>query len=253
MRDTFLLRKSLTHMFPLFKDDVQHDAADAYLSLLQCIPNADKLCSLKLRRFRSCVECARQRVLEVNEEWCVMLKRDGTNEKSLQHAINEWYEETSTIDYECECKLQNKVRNSNDPPEMYYTKHTDIFEVVIAPDILHIKVKQRYNMGRENEIKMATSFIFHDCEYILKAGMLYTGIGDQGHWRCIVHNEGRLIVFNNAREPVEGTLSDFSSGSDFIFLKKVTSEPPVDLAEEASFKKPQNITKSLPRNLWRNY
>ena len=121
VRDAHLLRQSLTDVFPVFKDDVQHDAADAYLSLLQCIPNTENLCSLKLRRYRSCVECPRVNVLEVNEEWCIMLKRDDTKVKSLQYAINEWCEEESTIFYNCECKLQNGVRNSNDPPEMYYT------------------------------------------------------------------------------------------------------------------------------------
>ena len=54
---TILLRSFLAQKFSVFKDDVQHDAGDAYLSLLQCLPDAANICSLKMKRTRTCVNC----------------------------------------------------------------------------------------------------------------------------------------------------------------------------------------------------
>ena len=43
--DKHLLRKLLSESFPLFKDDIQHEAGDAFSSILQCMPNSASLCS----------------------------------------------------------------------------------------------------------------------------------------------------------------------------------------------------------------
>ena len=77
--------------------------------------------------------------------------------------------------------------------------------------------------------------MFHGCEYVLKSGMLYTGSGDQGHWRCIVQSRDRLIVLNDESVPVNGTLLDLALGTDFIFSKNFTS----CIVCNATFARPQ--------------
>lgn len=75
-----------------------------------------------------------------------MLKGDEKNVKTLQNAIDEWVGEVSTLSYHCDCKLQNGRRAPNDPPEMYFTEHKQFLEVIVAPEVLHIKVKDRSNV-----------------------------------------------------------------------------------------------------------
>ena len=72
---------------------------------------------------------------------------------------------------------------------------------------------------------MSTKFFFNGFEYVLKSGMLYTGSGDGGHWRCIVLIGDRLILFDDEKNPVEGTMRDLKLGTDFIFCKNVPFIP----------------------------
>ena len=79
VRDATLLRKMLVNVSPSFKDDIQHDAGEAYLSLLQCIPDSDDLCSVRLRKIRTCIECNNVQVRKDNEEWCLMLNSEESS------------------------------------------------------------------------------------------------------------------------------------------------------------------------------
>ena len=196
VRDATLLRKMLVKVSPSFKDDIQHDAGEAYLSLLQCIPDSDDLCSLRLRKIRTCIECNNVQVREDNEEWCLMLNSEEMAGKPLQVAVNEWCEATSRLEYECACKSQNRVNNS-DNAEMYYTSHREVFEITKSPVFLHIKARDRATTG--NTVKMLTKFFFNGVEYVLKSGMLYTGTGEGGHWRCIVLIGDRLTILDEKR------------------------------------------------------
>ena len=84
---TILLKSFLAAKFNVFRDDVQHDAGDAYLSLLQCLPDSANICSLRVKRTRTCVNCLKKQELEVNEEWCVRLNGVHNNMISLQDAV----------------------------------------------------------------------------------------------------------------------------------------------------------------------
>ena len=76
-----------------------------------------------------------------------MLKRDPKNVRTLQVAVNEWLDEVCTLSYHCDCKLQNGRQATNDPPEMYFTEHKEFFEVIVAPEVLHIRVKTEIMFG----------------------------------------------------------------------------------------------------------
>lgn len=74
----------------------------------------------------------------------------------------------------------------------------------------------------ESGIKLMTSFSFKGFEYVLKSGMLYTGDGFGGHWRTLVRKkDGSLLIFDDAKEPYEGTLIDLELCTDLIFCKQM--------------------------------
>ena len=102
-----------------------------------------------------------------------MINRANKNLISLQDALNKWCTQISTLLYECTCNNQEGVWTL---PEMYYTIHRDSFQLVNVPDVLHIKVKDRF--VQKSGIKMSTTFFFGGHKYELKSGMLYMGNGE---------------------------------------------------------------------------
>ena len=121
VRDATILRMLLVKSFPIFTEDVQHDAADAYLSIIECLPDAKMLCSLKLRKNRVCIECNNIDTTDDSNEWCMMLNYRETTVRTLQEAVDEWCNTTSRIDYECNCKHLSVIPNPTNTVEMYYT------------------------------------------------------------------------------------------------------------------------------------
>ena len=146
-----------------------------------------------------------------------MLNGVHNNMISLQDAVKKWCTQITTLLYECTCNNQEGVRTQ---PEMYYTIHKDNFHLVKVPDILHIKIRDRF--VQKSGIIMSTTFVLGEHKYELKSGMLYMGNGEGGHWKCIVQKEDRLVIFDDEKEPVEGSSEDLKLGTDFIFLQKIT-------------------------------
>ena len=153
VNDTIVLRHLLCKRFPVFKPDVQHDSGDAYLSIVQCLSEAQDICSLRISRTRKCCDCGDVATSISNEEWCIMLKRVENSIISLQDAISQWENQSATLSYDCECKLKAGVWTK---PELYYSKHIDSFQVIGAPQVLHIKVKDR--SVRESGITISDTF-----------------------------------------------------------------------------------------------
>ena len=48
--------------------------------------------------------------------------------------------------------------------------------------------------------------------------MLYTGTGDRGHWRSLVNEGGKMVVYNDEMHPVNVTKNDLKNGTDFIYV-----------------------------------
>ena len=103
IRDASNVRIVLSKRFPVFKDDIQQAAGDAYLSILECMANVKTLCSLHLKRRRCCCECGRVETRDDTDEWCMMLNYQGTK-RSLQEVVNEYCISDSAVLCDCICK-----------------------------------------------------------------------------------------------------------------------------------------------------
>ena len=155
INETLKLRGLLSQRFSGFSADIQYDAGEAFLCILQCLWGAEKLCSLRLVRTRICKSCNDISTTSLSEECSIMLNRVGRISIPLQDAISEWSKEHTLLSYQCECKLRDGVWTN---PELYYTTHIDSFVIENAPEFLHIKVRDMSVM--ESGIKVRTSFSF---------------------------------------------------------------------------------------------
>ena len=52
-----MLRRLLHAKFNRFEEEEQNDAADAFLSILECVSGADNYCHLNIKVNYTCVEC----------------------------------------------------------------------------------------------------------------------------------------------------------------------------------------------------
>ena len=66
--DASTLRILLSERFPLFRENIQQEAGDAYSSLMDCFSDGAELCSMELRRTRLCLECGKISVREDQDE-----------------------------------------------------------------------------------------------------------------------------------------------------------------------------------------
>ena len=65
--DTVILRKLLGQLFGLFREKSQNDAGDALFSILECLPQIEKMFSISFRFIRACVSCNSKKVKEERE------------------------------------------------------------------------------------------------------------------------------------------------------------------------------------------
>ena len=193
VRDSHMLRKLLIECFPRFKDDIQHDAGDAYLSIIECLPDLSSVCSLKIRKTRTCNDCGTIEIRDDTEEWCMMLKYQENIVKPLQVSVDEWCNSTSQFFYECACKYESLTSYPENNVELYYAEHTETREIIGTPQVLHVKVKDRYR--RKDLIIMSDTLFLNGVEYELVSEMLYTWSGEGGHWGCIVKKENIFIIW----------------------------------------------------------
>ena len=154
------------------------------------MPGAKNLCSFRLGRRSYCVECGKIRFREDNDEWCMMLNYEQVNMRSLQDAVNEWSSTVSRVLNACECRHQAPMMPLTSGENVNWSVHENTFEILEAPDVLHVKVKARQAMS--NTILVSETFKLNGLRYLFKSGMFYSGSRDGGHWRCIV-NTGRSV------------------------------------------------------------
>ena len=231
IRGTRRLKTFLIESFPTFQGDVQHDAGDAYLSIIECLPDLESICNLTLRKTRSCIDCGKTETKDGNQEWCMMLNYEESTVRPLQVAVDEWCNATSRLIKNCACKYRNVAPIPDGAADFYFTEHIETAELIDVPDVLHVKVKDRFR--QRNCIIISEEFFLNGIEYMLKSGMLYTGTGDRGHWRCIVKNGGKLIVYDDEKNPIRGGKRDLRNGTDFIFVKNTSSEPRTRIQKRA--------------------
>ena len=172
-----------------------------------------------------------------------MLNYDGRVLRPLQVAVDEWCNTTSRLIKNCDCKYLNHPHTSNSDVDLYFTEHTETVQLTELPVVLHVKVKDRFR--QRPSIDISEKFLLNGMEYLLKSGMLYTGTGERGHWRCIVKQGEKLIVYNDEQIPVRGGAKDLKNGTDFIFVKNVLYQPP--MAQNLSLTHEAEDTNNLDR------
>ena len=59
VQDAYFLRRILAKRFTVFKENIQQDASDAYLSIIECFSDTKNLCSFISGRRSYCVECGK--------------------------------------------------------------------------------------------------------------------------------------------------------------------------------------------------
>ena len=62
--DTVILRRLLGQLFGLFRETRQNDAGDALFSILECLPQIEKMFSISFRFVRACISCNSKNVKE---------------------------------------------------------------------------------------------------------------------------------------------------------------------------------------------
>ena len=102
--DTSRLREFLHEKFDRFEKGEQNDAANALLSLLECVPSAENYCRLGLTVIRTCEECGLETPIIDRDQWGILLGDGSVEEKTLQAAVDEWVSRVSTIERNCVCK-----------------------------------------------------------------------------------------------------------------------------------------------------
>ena len=214
--DASELRELLHEKFNRFEAGEQKDAANAFLSILECLIGAKEHCGLELRVKTTCLECGFEKSRIDSNQWGILLGDSSTVGKTLQEAVNEWVSRVSTVEFACVCKERDPLESVQQAEESY-TNHREQLEILKFPEILHIKVKDRG--VRTSTIKMTDKFMLSGNEYILNTGMLYEGSGNCGHWRCIARVGESLVILNDEQSPVQGSIQDLRLGTDFFFCK----------------------------------
>ena len=217
--DTVILRKLLGQLFGLFREKRQNDAGDALFSILECLPQIEKMFSISFRFIRACVSCNSKKVKEEREGFINLgYLNYGDKKLSLQEALEAY--ENSEGELVMECLCDGSSEESRDYGYGRANKpHHEIREITEYPEVLLLKIK-----GRENllnlKIDLSDSFTFGGFPYVFQSGMLYSGMGDRGHWRCMIRTSNNFIIYDDDKIPYPGTYKDLRKyATDLVFIK----------------------------------
>ena len=113
--DTKMVRKILTPFFRVFGEKRQHDAGDALLSILECIPEIQKLFLVSSQYVRTCVFCKNEKREEFTEGFINLdYFNYGGKSIGLQEALNSFQTSKNEMVIECPCNKDMKSSsNSN--------------------------------------------------------------------------------------------------------------------------------------------
>ena len=75
-----------------------------------------------------------------------------------------------------------------------------------ALEIMHIKIKTD-ERGRKAHINISESVNMIGTRYKLKSAMLYSGTGNQGHWRSLIKETVGFGLYSDAHQPEHITLA----------------------------------------------
>ena len=104
--DSSNLRHLLHVKFNRFEEGEQNDAADAFLSILECVSGAGNYCRLNIKVNYTCVECGFKKSKIDDTQLSLMLFDASNVNKTLQDAVDQWVSRISMVEFSCECKEQ---------------------------------------------------------------------------------------------------------------------------------------------------
>ena len=217
------LKKQLYNTFPntpSYNSDGQEDAAVPFWDIVNCLPVLEIKFMIKVKKVWKCLECQYEET-KLEDLSYPDLRCCGSRQ-NLQDKINEWSNNIQQIDKRCICKLfiNGKRVAKEDEPTVPNTPHTATRQLVSAPQLLYIKVRDR--MFGEVAVNVTESITMGGLDYKLKSAMLYSGSGSRGHWRCLVKEGEGYVVYNDMQ--VSSLLdaarlkSEMRQGTDFIFI-----------------------------------
>ena len=102
--DFLMLRRLLHVKVNRFEEGEQNDAADAFLSILECVSGADNYCRLNMKVDYTCVECGFTKSKIDDNQLNLMLFDASNVNKTLQDAVVQWVSRISMVEFSCECE-----------------------------------------------------------------------------------------------------------------------------------------------------
>ena len=149
--------------------------------------------NVSLRYVRTCLDCRKAKGSEASEGFINLDSYNyGGNVIGLQEALNAYQSSQGEMLMNCMC-TSAKEKSGDKGSENYNKAHIETRDITGYPEILLLKIKGRENLSNL-QIQITDSVIFGGYCYVLQSGMLYSGKGGSGHWRCIVNSSGNLII-----------------------------------------------------------
>ena len=96
--DASKLRELLHKKFHRFEQGEQNDAADAFLSMLECVKGTENLCRFGLHVIQTCEECGLEKSKVDRNQWGMLLGDGSVEGKTLQNAVDEWVSKVSNLE-----------------------------------------------------------------------------------------------------------------------------------------------------------
>ena len=125
-----------------------------------------------------------------------------------------------------------------------------------APKILHIKTKTD-ELGRKARINFSESVNMIGLHYKLKSAMLYSGTGNQGHWRSLIKETVGFGLYSDAHQPEHITSETalklaLRMSTDVIYIAEDIGDIVSETSETANMddqQTPPHGTDNLPKPL----
>ena len=226
--------------------DDQDDAGIPFWHIIECLPSWKEMFTIKARKRYQCLAC-KNTDGSTPASWCVDnkfycdLEYSGKIE-TLDTKIKQWAYKKRTINKRCRC-LFHKMRN-NDEETVPDTVHEETFEVLNAPKLLYIKVRDFSSI--ERVVNVTESFTMKGKNYTLLSCMLYTGAGTSGHWRCLVKERQGFMLYNDDITPYlvhENNLNDIlRKGINFIYVADKSTDEPIHASHSTELSSQQRTS-----------
>ena len=249
------LKSNLNVCFPhqSYSTEEQNDAAQPFYHIIQCVPNlADKF-NITATKLCTCLECGLETNTTDNTISFIDFSTIPRQGDDFQSNINQWCNRSEHLEKRCECTTHVNGQFIKNEQQRRSTKHQVSYQITGVPNLLYVKVRDLHR--RYVSTNMAQSFVINNTTYHLKSSMLYTPgavWGKSGHWRCVVKESGRYIMYDDAQQPTQISSNQLQAvlndGSDFIYIAEETNNNP-EVSSTSPVTETSNISIGNTRNI----